>query len=262
MLKKFPEIFEKTKLSEALNEMLTMHKGVFELFLLQGKLHLTAIPKVIFIAYTLYHFLKNITSLQKQYFIWESLLLTLVLQQTVNLSPVKAVSLSWVILWYSCFHVSVHTDPASIHFNREGMWNFPAECWRTKTEVRILSSGVSFCLQLGNWDERMSPLSNIGSSQKKNFVLLVAFPPFLYITHCQQYIHFQGSTEFNWGSVATVLLALGHIFHWFHYFIAFIISGMVIGHEVASHYPSASGLRQRFKYHCISSELYVEHRTV
>lgn len=59
-----------------------------------------------------------------------------------------------------------------------------------------------------------------------------------------------------------MLLALGHIFHWFHYFIAFIISGMVIGHEVASHYPAASGLRQRFKYHCISSKLYVEHRTV
>lgn len=68
MLKKFTKILEKTKLSEALNEMLTMHKGVFEFFLLQGKLHLTVIPKVIFIAYTLYHFL-NSTSLQKQYFI-------------------------------------------------------------------------------------------------------------------------------------------------------------------------------------------------
>lgn len=59
-------------------------------FLLQGKLHLTVIPKVIFIAYTLYHFLKNSTSLQKQYFIWESLVLTLLLEQAVNLSLIKS----------------------------------------------------------------------------------------------------------------------------------------------------------------------------
>lgn len=110
MLRKFTKIFEKTKLSEALNEMLTMHKGVFEFFLLQGKLHLTVIPKVIFIAYPLYHFLNNITSLQKQYFIWESLMLTLLLQQAVNLFLIKSSFLllgASVILLFPCVHTHV-----------------------------------------------------------------------------------------------------------------------------------------------------------
>lgn len=100
----------------------------------------------------------------------------------------------------------------------------------------------------------MAPLSSIRSSQKRNFTLPVAVLYFSYIKHCQQYICFQSSLEFNWDTVVTVLLALGHIFRWFHYFIAFIISGTVIGHKVPYHYPSASRLRQRFKYHCISSK--------
>lgn len=52
LFKTFSEIFDKAKLSVALNELLTVHKGAFGFFLLQGKLHLSAISKVTFIAHT------------------------------------------------------------------------------------------------------------------------------------------------------------------------------------------------------------------
>lgn len=74
-------------------------------------------------------------------------MLTLLLQQAVNLFlSWKAVSFSWMILGYSCVHVSVHADPASMSIGREVMWNFPAEFELSLGEPRFkyISSVLGF----------------------------------------------------------------------------------------------------------------------